>query len=147
MLYVIASICNSFTIQCSGCAWFAGKNWQKNIICHFLATEVAVYFCNNKLSLWETLNNQNHSQQWWGSTRTNIQNAILPIPGEGGWEITSRVYSTSVWEKRTVAWPHLLKYRFSKDPDVPPTLCWETGTNQMHKTIYSPVGWINLLTF
>jgi len=30
MLYVIAHTRNSFTIQCSGCARFAGKNWQKH---------------------------------------------------------------------------------------------------------------------
>ena len=47
---------------------------------------------------------------------------------------------TSFWEKRTLTWPRLLKYRILKDPDVPPTPCWETGTNQMHKTIYTPGG-------
>ena len=54
--------------------------------------------------------------------------------------VGGKLRTASVWEKRTVAWPHLLKYRFSKDPDVPPTLCWETGTNEMHKTIDFPVG-------
>ena len=55
----------------------------------------------------------------------------------GNYELRGK---TSFWEKRTVTWPRLLKYRIPKDPDVPPIPCWETGTNQMHKIIYTPGG-------
>ncbi|KAL9978103.1 hypothetical protein ACROYT_G015584 [Oculina patagonica] len=39
---------------------------------------------------------------------------------------------------RTKEWPSNKAHgMFPKDPDVTQAPCWETGTNQMHKTIYS----------